>query len=274
MHYINQFFGGVGGEEKADLPPEALSGPVGPGRLLEQLLGDGSQVVTTVVAGDNYAAEHLQEVSDLVVRQVRDSRADLLLAGPCFQAGRYGAAAGAVCHAVHSQLGVAAVAGMSPDNPGVDLYHEDLYIVDSGSSPAQMRATMERMAQLGGKLAGGEPVGSPSQEGYIPRGLLRSEFVEETAAQRLGNMLLSKLQGQPFHSEVPVVPPAAPPPAPPVSDLSRATVALVTDGGLVPRGNPDQFPRAFSQVWGAYSIHGMEQLDGGDFEVAHGGHDN
>ena len=274
VHYLNQFFGGIGGEDRADVPPEVHTGAVGPGRLLEQLLQGESEVVATVVCGDNYAAERLQEVSDLVVQQVGDSGADLLLAGPCFQAGRYGTAAGAVCYAVQSRLGVAAVPGMSPDNPGADLYHEDLYILDSGASPARMREVLSVMVRLGGKLVRGEALGSPSQEGYIPRGFLRSEFVDQTAAQRLGEMLLLKLKGQPFQSEVPTSPPAAVPPAPPVADLARATVALVTDGGLVPRGNPDRLPRAFAQVWGAYSIAGMSELRGDDFEVAHGGYDN
>ncbi len=43
VHYINQFFGGIGGEEAAGSPLEERSGSVGPGRLLEQLLGDDSQ---------------------------------------------------------------------------------------------------------------------------------------------------------------------------------------------------------------------------------------
>ena len=59
VHYLNQFFGGLGGEEVADAPPEVRDGAVGPGRLLERVLGDGSQVVKTFVCGDNYAAENL-----------------------------------------------------------------------------------------------------------------------------------------------------------------------------------------------------------------------
>ena len=31
VHYINQFFGGIGGEEKADHKPEVREGVVGPG---------------------------------------------------------------------------------------------------------------------------------------------------------------------------------------------------------------------------------------------------
>ena len=52
------------------------------------------------------------------------------------------------------------------------------------------------------------------------------------------------------------------------------TVALVTDGGLVPKGNPDKLPRAFSRVWGAYDIAQQEGLKGEEYEVAHGGYDN
>jgi glycine reductase len=51
-------------------------------------------------------------------------------------------------------------------------------------------------------------------------------------------------------------------------------VALATDGGLVPTGNPDKFPTAFSKVWGAYDISGMDGLEQGEWEIAHSGYDN
>ena len=87
-------------------------------------------------------------------------------------------------------------------------------------------------------------------------------------------MLLAKLKGEPFASEVPVKPFEPVPVPPPVKDITKATIALVTDGGLVPKGNPDSFPRAFSKVWGAYSIADQNGLSGEDYEVAHGGYDN
>ena len=37
VHYLNQFFGGLGGEEKAGTPLETRDGAIGPGKLLEQL---------------------------------------------------------------------------------------------------------------------------------------------------------------------------------------------------------------------------------------------
>jgi len=62
VHYLNQFFGGLGGEEKAGTPLEKHEGAVGPGKLLEQLLGDGAQVAMTLVSGDNYAVENQQSI--------------------------------------------------------------------------------------------------------------------------------------------------------------------------------------------------------------------
>ncbi len=32
VHYVNQFFGGIGGEERARTPLEVREGPLGPGR--------------------------------------------------------------------------------------------------------------------------------------------------------------------------------------------------------------------------------------------------
>jgi len=274
VHYVNQFFGGIGGEEQAGRTPEIRPGAVGPGRLLEQALGGGSQVVTTIICGDNYAAENVPELVAAVTREVQEAQAELLVAGPCFQAGRYGTAAGAVCAAVQNELGIPAITAMAAENPGVDLYREAIYIVDSGEDVSRMRDVLANMARLGMMLAKQEAIGRPAAEGYFPQGRLRSEFVDKTAARRLSDMLLSKIRGEPFEPEVPIKFMEAPPAPPPVPDLAQATVALVTDGGLVPRGNPDQIPRAYARVWGAYSIEGVESLQPEEYEVAHGGYDN
>ena len=34
LHYINQFYGGIGGEDKASVGLSAKDGPVGPGMLM------------------------------------------------------------------------------------------------------------------------------------------------------------------------------------------------------------------------------------------------
>ena len=273
VHYLNQFFGGVGGEEQAGSPLRAVVNAVGPGRLLEQTLGDGAAVVTTLVCGDNHAVERQEDVVAAVLEHVRDARADLFVAGPCFDAGRYGMAAGAMCIVVQNELGIPAVTAMHEENPGVDLYRESLYIIDSGKNAAHMKQVVQRMAGLARKLVAGEPVGLPREEGYITRGLIRDQFVDKTSAERLVEMVLAKVQGEPFDTEMPVT--AFEPVATPkgVDDLSKARVMLITDGGLVPRGNPDHIEGMAATRWGAYDISGADDLAGEDYEISHGGYD-
>lgn len=57
VHYINQFFANVGGEEKADYQPELREGYVGPGQAFTQSFGDDAEIVATVVCGDSYSNE-------------------------------------------------------------------------------------------------------------------------------------------------------------------------------------------------------------------------
>lgn len=272
-HYLNQFFGGVGAEEHAGTGLEVRAGAVGPGRLLEQLVGTDTRIAWTFVCGDNYAVEHQDEITAAVLDKLRGSDIDLFVAGPCFDAGRYGMAAGALCRAVQKELGIPSVAAMSEENPGVDLHRDALYIVDSGTNAAKMRDVLGKMATLGGKLVRRQTIGSPAEEGYFRRGWLRDQLGEKTAAVRLTDMLLAKMAGAPFDSEMPATSfPPVPVPAP-IRDLSRARVALITDGGLVPKGNPDRIEGTAATRWGAYSIEGCDDLRSEDYEVSHGGYD-
>ena len=140
-------------EEQAGTGLEIRDGAVGPGKLLEQLLGDGAQVVMTLVCGDNYAVEHEEELVASALEKVREVGADLFVAGPCFEAGRYGMAAGALCVAVQSHLRIPVITGMSEENPGVDLYRDGLYIIDSGANAARMRDVLAKMANLAKKAS-------------------------------------------------------------------------------------------------------------------------
>ena len=49
VHYINQFFAGIGGEEKADIPPEIRKGKVGPGMAVEAACKGEAEIVATVI---------------------------------------------------------------------------------------------------------------------------------------------------------------------------------------------------------------------------------
>lgn len=273
VHYLNQFLAGLGGEEKAGTPLEIRDGAIGPGKLLEQLLASDARVVLTLICGDNYAVENQESLIASALASIREAKADLFVGGPCFLAGRYGMAAGALCAAVQTQLGIPAITGMARENPGADLYRETLYIVDSAENAAKMHDVLANMARLGMKLVGHEHIGFPKEEGYIPRGLIRDQLVEKTAAERLVDMVLAKAKGEPFESEMlpttfqPVPMPAG------VKDLKKARVMLITDGGLVPKGNPDKIQGSAATRWGSYSIKSCDDLKGEDYEISHGGYD-
>jgi glycine reductase len=273
VHYLNQFFGGLGGEEKAGEPLRMRDGAVGPGKVLEQVLGKDAKIVLTLVCGDNYAVERQDEFIAAALDQIRNARPNLFVAGPCFQAGRYGLAAGALCAEVQAKLSLPVITAMAEENPGADLYREFLYIVNSGTNAAAMGQVLGRMAGLAHKILSKAPIGTPKDEGYLPRGLVRDQFVEQTAAERLVAMVLAKTNGEAFESEM--IPAAfAPVPMPPaVRDLSKAKIMLVTDGGLVPRGNPDKIEGSAATRWGSYDISNCDDLDGENYEISHGGYD-
>lgn len=273
VHYLNQFFGGIGGEDKAYAKPLAMDGLTGPGRALQKELGTSGKVVGTVVCGDNHFAENIETASQEVLQLIASFRPDAVIAGPAFDAGRYGVACGAVCKIVRERLDIPAVAGMHRESPGVDLYRRDVHIVESADSVLGMNEAMRKMVRIAIKLATRQRVGNPAQEGYIPRGVTLNEMAAETGAERAISMLLKKLAGETFETEVPLPRYERVQPAQRVSDMSKAAIALVTDGGLVPRGNPDRIEAKAARRYGSYSIEGVKALDPGEYEVNHIGYD-
>jgi glycine reductase len=273
VHYLNQFFAQIGGEEKADVGPELKEGPVGPGRALQQALGGNGEVVATVYCGDNYFAEHQEQVIDDICRRIAEYKPDLLISGPAFESGRYGSACGAICQAAQQRLGISAVAGMDDENVGANLYRKSIYIVDSGPSVARMVPTLQRIAALGLKLVRQEAIGKPADEGYLPRGIKRNELAAKPPAERAVDMLLAKLRGEEFQSEI--APPrfAGGKPSAPLRDLKSAVIALVTDGGLVPEGNPDKIEPGRPTRFATIPVAGVDSLDADKYDAVHSGYD-
>ncbi len=272
--YLNQFFGGVGGEDKADLAPRLTEEIVGPAKAFRAALGDRGEVVATVICGDNYFAENIEGASKEVKELLAPYRPDLLFAGPVFNAGRYGIACGAVCKMAQTDLKIPAITGMYRENPGVDLYRKDVYIVETGDTARSMADVVKRMTTLAWKLLAGDKMGNPADEGYFSRGWLTNEASEKTGAERAVDMLLHKLRGEPFESEVPRPAYDRVKPAPAIKDLRSATIALVTDGGLVPKGNPDKIEVTAATRFGIYDITDKDRLDPNGYDVNHGGYDS
>jgi glycine reductase len=87
-------------------------------------------------------------------------------------------------------------------------------------------------------------------------------------------MLLSKLRGEPFETEVARPTYDRVKPAPAIKEMRKARIALVTDGGLVPKGNPDRIEIRTATRYGRYDIGNVETLDPADYEVSHEGYDS
>ena len=268
-HYLNQFFAGVGAEEHANHPPERRDGAAGPGRALQALLKDEGRVVSTLVCGDNFFNERADEAHAAVRTWLEATRPDVVVAGPAFAAGRYGSACAQVCR-LATEASVPAVTGMHPENPGLLLYPK-AYVVPTGNSAAEMGRTLAAMLPLVRKLGGRVALGPAAVEGYLPRGVRRPGMRDASGAERAVAMLIAKLAGRPFQTEIPVDAYDAVPPAPPIRDLRSATIALVTSGAIVPRGNPDRFKRCSDTKWARYSLAGLDALSPDSFECVHGG---
>ncbi len=72
--FINQFFANVGGEDMADYKPELREGAVRPGPKLNELLGEDYEIVGTILCGDNYFGENLDEATGSVLDRVKKCR--------------------------------------------------------------------------------------------------------------------------------------------------------------------------------------------------------
>lgn len=273
VHYINQFYAGIGGEEKADVAPEVREGVVGPGMALKAALGSEAEIVATVVCGDSYFASNIEKATAGILEMMKKYKPDAVIAGPAFNAGRYGTACGGVCEAVVKQLGIPAVSGMYPENPGVEMYKKSFYIVETPDSAAGMRKAVPAMAKVVLKLLKGEKLGTPAEEGYIERGIRKNKFYDKLAAERAVDMFTAKLKGEPFVTEypMPVFDRVAPNPA--VKDMKNAVIALVTSGGICPKGNPDHIEASSASKFGEYDITGVLDLTAEAYCTAHGGYD-
>ncbi len=275
VHYVNQFFGGVGGEEKADCKPFTIQGPQGPGRLLEKLFREANAdvgIVATVVCGDSYFAENQDSVLREWIPAIRGHRPDLVVAGPAFNAGRYGMACGAICSSLEP-LGIPAVTAMFKENPGVDQYRKTALIVESANTVSGMEEAARKMVRLGIKRLRGEEIEFPKAEGCFEQGIRRNYFHAAPAYRRAIDMLLRKIDGELFETEYPIPFFDRVEPRPALAGLKGVTIALVTSGGIVPTGNPDHIESSSASKYGKYPLEGLTTANAGTHQSAHGGYD-
>jgi glycine reductase len=200
---------------------------------------------------------------------------DLFVAGPAFHAGRYGIACAKTCSFVRERWNVPALTGMYEENPGTQEIGRHVHVIQTGSSAASMQAALRRFAELSALLLDKQIDKTRSfKEEHclkIPR-----RFTIEAAAPdyvRAVDMLLAKLRGEAFETEIPRVElaPHAVPAS--ITNLAGASLAMVTEGGMVPRGNPDRLESSRGTKYFKYSIKDRDNLHEGEFEAMHTGYD-
>lgn len=272
--YINQFFGQIGGEEKADFEPEIREGLIGPAMAMQEYLKD-IKITHTIICGDNFMGSYRDEAVKRILEFLADKDFDIFLAGPAFRAGRYGIACGTICKEVQEHFNVPTVTSMNDENPGVEMFSKDVYIFKGGKSAAQMKTDCETMANFAVKLVNNAPLNPAAEEGYFGRGKRHEIFPEgmAPAADRVVDILLKKLNNQPYTTEMPIPKMERIPIAPKIKNLSQAVIAFVTSGGIVPVDNPDHIQSASATRWGRYNIANMERLEPGVFKTIHAGYD-
>jgi glycine reductase len=273
VHYLNQFFGGIGGETYADRPVEVHPGAVGPGRALEKEWQGAATIVATIVAGDNYVSTFADQAETAIRSALETHRPDVVVAGPAFNAGRYGMGCATVCR-VAGSLGLPAATAMFPSNPALAMReNRRLIVMPTDETALGMPKAAKALARVVLKLGRGEDLGTAAEEGFLARGIRRDTMHDETGAERAIALLMRKLAGQPYRSEMAVEVFDTVPPAPPLARLAGTRIALITTGGIVPRGNPDRLREYNSVTWRPYSIASLDDLTADAWECIHGGYD-
>lgn len=275
-HVVNQFFAGIGSEDRADAAVGTLDTLAGPSRGLQRLLQDQAEVAPTLYFGDNRFHERPDEAKAALLRELAAAAPDVVVLGPAFQAGRYGLACVEVGHAAAAELGCPCVTAMHPDNPAVDAYREHhdprLFLLPTAETAAGMGRALDDLGRFVLKLLRGETMGAAADEGYLPRGIRLQERAGRTGAERAQDMLFDKLQAKPFATEIPMQSWDRVAPAAAVKQVDKARVALVTTSGVVPWGNPDGFKTFRNTFWRKYPVAELKTMDPGVWEAVHGGY--
>ena len=189
VHYINQFFAQIGGEEMAHVKPEYREGPLGPGLAFGPAFGDQAEIVGTVICGD-FILTRTWGRRGRTAADDQGSEAGPFIAGPAFNAGRYGVACGAICEAVKNELGIPVLTGMYEENPGADMFKSALYIISTRNSAVGMRDAVKKMSALALKMLKDELIGASSEDHYIPQGVRVNLFEKDRGSKRAVDMLL------------------------------------------------------------------------------------
>lgn len=276
VHIVNQFFAGIGGEEKAGVGVGVGDGAVGAARGLQLQLGDRAQILRTVHYGDNYFHEHKDEALKEILDAVKAKQPRVVVAGPAFNAGRYGMSCVEICNAITKELKIPCVTAMHVENPAIGSYRDhanpDYFCLPTAETTAGMADALKALANFAERLGSGVALGSAKQEGYLPRGIRRLEKTDRPGYERAIDMLLKKMGNQPFETEIAMEVWDDIAAAPKLDHVKDRNIAVITTSGVVPWGNPGKFRTFRNTHWEKYNIAEVKHLDAGQWEAVHGGY--
>lgn len=272
VFYTNQFFGQIGGEDKAYTEPQFREGPIGNANAFGGKL-ENAEIVATIICGDNYYVENMDIVKNFIKEKLKDKEFDLFIAGPAFNAGRFGIACADVCSFIKKEFNIEAITGLYWENPAVEMYKKDIYILEVAKSAAGIRKAVPLMSKFASKLLNEQEIGTPNQEKYYAKGKRINLFREKNGAVRAVEMLIKRLNNEPFETELEISVYDKVEPAPPMKNLKTSKIALCTTGGIVLKGNPDHMPAATAKTYKMYDVSDKKSLTELEFESVHAGYD-
>ena len=200
VHYLNQFFAGLGGEEAAETPPTWLDGPVGPGRGLAAEL-EGTEI-GDAACGDDYFGEHEEGALSAAARACSRPSAPICPLPAPPRSGRYGFACARFFARRRRAARHPGRRGDARGEPGSrrrrrcrpDRRHRR-------ERRRHVREAPPRMARSPRRSSPAARWGRPP-EGYVPRGFRRNELAGRPGADRAIDLLLGYKLGGETRSEV------------------------------------------------------------------------
>lgn len=286
--YLNTHFAGLTGEDLENQPPKLYEPEelTGQNKFYEKIGGENVEIIGIITGGDNYVTENEEKAIREILSLIRiccvrkyPAKPDVLFAGPCFKAGRYGSFSEALCDAASKQYDLFTITALHQENPGVEEYNnrnfkekKHSYVIRAGLNASSSSPVITRMISLAIKLISNKKV-SPKKDGYFPRGRRLNTFTQTSGYVRALDMLLKKLNDEKFSTELSMPSIEVVPPAKAILDLSKAKVAIGTTGGIVPIDNPDKIAGSDAKNCGVYYIGDLEKFSSGTHCTVHAGYD-
>ena len=145
VHYINQFFAGKGGEDRADYKIEVVDGAIGPGIGIQTAIGDIGKIIKTIICGDDYFNKNENECLEFIENIFTNINPDIFIAGPSLNNISYGIACGKISKLAH-RMKISVISDLCEENPLYDEFKHFMNIVKTGNSAASMRYAIPEIA--------------------------------------------------------------------------------------------------------------------------------